>query len=206
MITTLVGKTFLKAYNEKYNRAYEAKEFFEEVFFQSVFNHSKYLMSGGNSPLENPKISWGRMMSGVIPYESNERRGERLSKFIEKASDTCESIDASMGVGYQAAETTSVTSGLVSDIKLKTDEKDIYFSWFGGALGLTVAGGYSILLEEPDVLIEIFEGWKYYRKYLNDPSLRKLKGNQINSWNGQWLTYKLGKHFKEDFIFRDLEQ
>lgn len=29
MITTLIGKTFLKAYNQKYNKEYSAKEFFE---------------------------------------------------------------------------------------------------------------------------------------------------------------------------------
>lgn len=205
MITTLIGKTFLKAYNEKLETQYEAKEFFEEVFFEKVFNHSKYLMSGGNSPLENPKISWMRMLNGNIPYESSERRKERLLTFTEKATDTGSLIDASMGLGYPASKITATTSGLVSDIDLASNEEDIYFSWFGGALGIGVAGGYNILLDEPNILLEIFEGWKYYRKYLNDSTLEKLKGNQINSWNGQWLTYKLGNHFREDFLFRDLE-
>lgn len=37
MITTLVGRTFLKAYNEKHNKDYSAKEFFEEVYFELFF-------------------------------------------------------------------------------------------------------------------------------------------------------------------------
>lgn len=43
MITTLVGKTFLKAYNEKYSKNYSAKEFFEKVYFELFFNHPKYM-------------------------------------------------------------------------------------------------------------------------------------------------------------------
>jgi hypothetical protein len=53
-------------------------------------------------------------------------------------------------------------------------------------------------------VLETYEGWKYYRQYLNDQTLDKLRGNQINSWNGQWLTYKLGNDYKEDFDFRVL--
>ena len=52
--------------------------------------------------------------------------------------------------------------------------------------------------------LEVYEGWKHYRKYLNDPTLDKLRGNQINTWNGQWLTYKLGNNFVKDFDFARL--
>ena len=205
MITTLIGKTFLKAYNEKYGKSYSAKEFFGQEYFELFFNHNKYLMSGGNSPLENPKISWEKMQKGIVPYETEERRRERLENFFEKAEGTGSVLDMGVAPGYPAAENTAATSGLVSDILIENDEDDIYFSWFGASLGIGVAGGYNILINDAQITLETYKGWKYYRKYLNDPTLNKLRGNQINSWNGQWLTYKLGKDYDENFDFSTLE-
>ncbi|WP_447639990.1 MULTISPECIES: hypothetical protein [Chitinophagaceae] len=204
MITTLVGKTFLKAYNEKYNKGYSAKDFFEQEYFELFFNHPKYLMSGGNSSFENPKISWDKIAKGIIPYETVEQRRERLIKFIDKAHSANGNVDASIAQGYPAAEITSTTSGLVTDLDIYTTEDDIYYSWIGSGLGIGVAGGFNLLINDEQITLETFEGWKYYRKYLNDPILDKLRGNQINSWNGQWLTYKLGKDYREDFDFTDL--
>lgn len=198
MITTLIGKTFLKAYNERYKAEYEAKEFFEDVFFELLFNHPKYLQWVTNSPFV-------QMRKGQKVYSlTTDERNEKLSDFFDKVETL--DPDASFAIGFPAAETKTFasTSGLVSDLVIETDEEEVYCSWFGGALGIGVAGGYNILLDESDILLEIFEGWKYYRKYLNDPTLEKLRGNQVNSWNGQWLTYKLGKHFRDDFLFRDL--
>src|SRR5690554_65837 len=206
MITTLVGKTFLKAYNEKYKQNYSAKEFFEEVYFELFFNHKKYLMSGGNSPLENPKISWDRMAKGIIPYETEDKRKERLAKFIDKSENIGSVLDMGIAPGYPAAESTAATSGLVTDILIENSEDDIYYSWFGASLGIGVAGGFNLLINDPEITLATFEGWQYYRKYLNDPTLEKLRGNQINSWNGQWLTYKFGKNYSTDFNFFNLEQ
>ena len=64
MITAAIGKIFLDAYNEKYGTTYDAKTFFVEVYYPLFFNDNKYLMTAGNTPLENPKISWGDMISG----------------------------------------------------------------------------------------------------------------------------------------------
>ncbi len=61
MITANIGRTFLDAYNEKHGSNYTAKEFFIEKYYEIFFNHNKYMMSAGNSPLENPKISWDKM-------------------------------------------------------------------------------------------------------------------------------------------------
>src|SRR5690606_20090195 len=106
--------------------------------------------------------------------------------------------DASFALGYPASESKEYasTSGLVSDVAIKTNEEDVYLSWIGSGLGVGVAGGYCILINDKRITLEIFEGWKHYRKYLNDPALSKLSGNQINSWNGQWLTYKLGNNYR----------
>ncbi len=200
MITTLVGKTFLKAYNEKYKQNYSAKHFFEEVYFELFFNHPKYMQWVTNSPFV-------QMKKGQKPHLlSIDERLEKLESLYSKVEE--EKPDASFAIGFPASESKDFasTSGLVSDIVIETDEEDIYLSWIGGGLGIGVAGGFNLLINDAEITLATFEGWQYYRKYLNDRTLEKLRGNQINSWNGQWLTYKLGKGYVEDFSFLDLEQ
>lgn len=200
MITTLVGKTFLKAYNEKYNQKYSAKEFFEKVYFELFFNHPKYMQWVTNSPFV-------QMKKGQKPHLlSSDERLEKLENLYSKVEE--EVPDASFAIGFPASESKDFasTSGLVSDIVIEADDEDVYLSWIGGGLGIGVAGGFNLLINDAEITLATFEGWQYYRKYLNDPTLEKLRGNQINSWNGQWLTYKLGKDYSESFSFFDLEQ
>lgn len=200
MITTLVGKTFLKAYNEKYSKNYSAKDFFEEVYFELFFNHPKYMQWVTNSPFV-------QMKKGQKPHLlSFDERLEKLENLYSKVEE--EVPDASFAIGFPASESKGFasTSGLVSDIVIEADDEDVYLSWIGGGLGIGVAGGFNLLINDPEITLATFEGWQYYRKYLNDSTLEKLRGNQINSWNGQWLTYRLGKDYSEDFSFFDLEQ
>ncbi|UIR57327.1 hypothetical protein LZQ00_05795 [Sphingobacterium sp. SRCM116780] len=199
MITTLIGKTFLNAYNEKYNRNYSAKEFFENEYFELFFNHQKYMQWITNSPFV-------QMKAGQKPEKlSAEDREEKLQNLFSKVKS--EIPDASFAIGYPASESKEFasTSGLVSDIKITIEKEDIYYSWIGSGLGIGVAGGYSLLINDAKVLLTTYDGWKFYRKYLSEPTLNKLRGNQVNSWNGQWLTYKLGKKFDESFSFSTLE-
>jgi hypothetical protein len=200
MITTLIGKTFLKAYNEKYKKTYTAKEFFEKEYFQFFFNHPKYMQWVTNSPFV-------QMKSGQKPETLTlEERLEKLQNLYEKAAH--ESADASFALGYPASEAKEYasTSGLVSDVVIEASEDDVYCSWIGSGLGIGVAGGFTLLINDEAILLETYEGWKPYRKYLNEATLDKLRGNQVNSWNGQWLTYKLGKDFRKDFDFTTLTQ
>ena len=84
MIAANIGKIFLEAYNEKYKSNYSAKQFFVEKYYELFFNQNKYMMSAGNSPLENPKISWDKMRTGKLPYETVEQRNSRFEKTIDK--------------------------------------------------------------------------------------------------------------------------
>lgn len=198
MITALVGRTFLEAYNRKYKGDLSPRIFFEKHYWELFYNHSKYMQWVTNSPFV-------QMKSGQIPESlSAEERIEKLANLHEKVGN--EVPDASFALGFPASETKEYasTSGLVSDIVIPVCSDDIYLSWIGSGLGITVAGGYSILFNDAAITLQTFEGWKVYRRYLSDPALDKFRGNQINTWNGQWLTYSLGNRYREDFDFSEL--
>jgi hypothetical protein len=86
------------------------------------------------------------------------------------------------------------TSGQISSIDFDLSEENILYSWFGGALGVGFGGGYDFLFENEELLWFIYNGWKYYRKFLNETS--KAKGRQIETWNGLWVCY--GLQYKND--------
>lgn len=199
MITAIIGKTFLNAYNEKYAKELSPKEFFELEYWELFYNHSKYMQWVTNSPFV-------QMKSGQKPHLlSVDERIEKLENLFEKAEN--EIPDASFALGYPASETKEYasTSGLVSDVEIPVNEDEVYLSWIGSSLGIGVAGGFTILFDNPEITLQTFEGWKVYRRYLNDPTLEKLRGNQINTWNGQWLTYSLNpEEYREDFDFSEL--
>ena len=87
----------MKAYNNKFQTNYTGRTFFEEVFVPLFFDHPKYMMTAGNSPLENPKLSWEDMIKGKKPFETAERRKERIDKMINKIES--EKADASIAIG-----------------------------------------------------------------------------------------------------------
>jgi hypothetical protein len=186
MIAANIGKIFLDAYNEKFISNYSAKEFFVEKYYEIFFNHNKYMMSAGNSPLENPKISWDKMRTGQIPYETVEKRNDRFSKTVDKIE--VGPADASIAIGFPTLDLTATTSGQVTNLDLPIKTDDIYLSWIGSGLGIGVQSGLSLLFSNKQILLHLFDGWQVYRDYLNNtPSLR---GNQINSWNGQWIAHR----------------
>ncbi|RYU92867.1 hypothetical protein [Emticicia agri] len=199
MITTVVGKTFLEAYNIKYQVNKSPKEFFEEVYFELFYNHPKYMQWVTNSPFVQMKTG---QKPELLTYDE---RIEKLENLFEKAENS--EPDASFALGFPASELKEYasTSGLVSDLLIPATPDDIYLSWIGSGLGVGVAGGFSILFDDATITLQTFEGWKIYRKYLEDDGLDKLRGNQINTWNGQWLKYSLDTdEFREDFDFTEL--
>ena len=189
MIAANIGKIFLDAYNEKYKSNYTAKEFFVEKYYKLFFNHQKYMMSAGNSPLENPKISWDKMRTGKIPYETIEQRKGRFDKTIEKIDKG--PADASIAIGFYTLDINATTSGQVTNLNLPVKTDDIYLSWIGSGFGIGVQSGLSLLFADKRILLDLFEGWQLYRNYLNKTP--ELRGNQINTWNGQWIAHRYDK-------------
>ena len=192
MIASKIGRTFLKAYNQKYDESYSAKEFFNKIYWETFYNHPKYLQWVTNSPFV-------QMKKGQKPHLLTQpEREEKLDNLHNKIDEGLR--DASIVIGYPASEEKefATTSGLVTDIELKISGDEVYYSWIGGSLGIGVAGGLSILFDNSEVLLATFEGWKIYRKFLNDESIEKLAGNKINSWNGQWLSFYFSEKYYEN--------
>ncbi len=186
MITTTIGKMFLEAYNKKYGTQYDAKTFFVDVYYPLFFDQQKYMMTAGNTPFENgPKISWAKMIKGEKPYETSDQRRCRFDNFMEKVEIGYPTTDNA--IGYASSDVNSTTSGQTSNIQYPFAKDEIYLSWIGAGLNVR-ASGLLISFFEEQILLDIFEGWKYYRKLLDNEKL--LKGNQIETWNCQWLEFK----------------
>lgn len=190
MITATIGRIFLEAYNKKYGTKYDAKTFFVEVYYPLFFDNNKYMMTAGNTPLENgPKISWPNMIKGSIPFETLEQRKLRYDNFLEKVEIGYPTTDNA--IGYASSDVNSTTSGQTSNLQYPFAKDEIYLSWIGAGLNVR-AGKLLILFFEKQILLDIFEGWKYYRELLDNEKL--LKGNQIESWNCQWLEFKYSEN------------
>jgi len=183
MITSNIGKIFLEAYNEENGTSYDAHTFFLEQFYPLFFDQNKQMMYVINSPFVQQLPSCRDCIKGIKSFEDIEQRAKRLNAFIEKVENN--DADMSIAIGYPSIEVNAKTSGQVTDLKMNTSKEDIFLSWIGGALGITVSGGVSILFSHKNILLDIFKGWKFYRKALNETLM--LDGNKINSWNGQWL-------------------
>ncbi len=189
MVTSVIGKIFLDAYNAKYNTSYSAEQFFLEIFYPLFFDSNKYLYWVQNSPFVQMKKG-----QKVETLKSDERK-EKLDNFIEKIDGGI--ADASIAIGYPASEEKeyATTSGQVSNLSFPTSKEDVYCSWFGSALGVGVQGGISIFFYNVDILLDVYEGWKLYRKAIDN--IDKLPGNKIMTWNGQWLAHRYSLVFNE---------
>ena len=186
MITAAVGKMFLDAYNEKYGTNYGAKTFFVEVYHPLFFDSNKYLQWVSNSPFVQMK------KGQEVETLTIDERKEKLQDFMTKVEETSKP-DASIAPGFPASEIKdfSTTSGQVTDLDMLTEKEGFFLSWIGSSLGIGLQGGLSILFTEPEILMDLFDGWRLYRTMLNEND--SLKGNQVNTWNGQWLAHRYDK-------------
>lgn len=178
MIATSIGRTFLFAYNKRFGKNCSAKEFFVEVYFPLFFDHGKYMQWVTNSPFVQG------LKKGIAP-EPEERR-LKLETLMEKVFD-CEA-DASIAIGFPSLEPTASTSGQLTNLTLPLKEEEVYLSWIGGGLGIGVQSGLSMFFNNEQILMDLYDGWQLYRDQLNQTP--QLRGNQINTWNGQWIAHR----------------
>ncbi len=178
MISASIGRKFLKSYNDKHGSSYNAKNFFIEKYFPLFFDHEKYMQWVTNSPFVQG-IKKGN------PPTVLERK-QKMQVLIDKVSNS--PADASIAIGYPSLDFIATTSGQITNLNLPLCEEDVFYSWIGSGLGIGVQGALSILFDKAELLLDLFEGWQVYRDYLNKTA--KLRGNQINTWNGQWIAHR----------------
>jgi hypothetical protein len=185
MYTSYIGKKFLNLYREKYNKPddYTAQQFFDEVLFPLFFDDDKHFLNVANS-------SFFQSVSKNLIKNGESFNQAKLKRFHENVN---EGASLTTLVGYAAQKLTAGTSGQVTSLNFKIDSEEMYSSWIGAGLAIAMGGGYSILIDNEDILFGLFLGWEYYRKYLTQTP--NLKGNQIDTWNSYWIVHFLSKDF-----------
>ena len=196
MITSYIGSVFLEAYNAREGTDYNGKRFFTEVFHPLFFDHEKYMLWPSNSPF----VQGVKKGKPFTPAE----RAEKLAELHHKIN-TEPRADASMAIGYPAAELTRPTSGQVTGMELPLQVEDYYLSWIGATLGIGVEKGWVILFDNPEILLSVFDGWRYYRELLE--GVPQTEPNKVLTWNGCWIQHRYDtdmsfdpKHPTDDFL------
>lgn len=182
MITSVIGRQFLAAYNAAYGLNLSVAEYFEERFIRLFFDHPKYLMEGGNSKLGNGFGKFKTVTREYLmpPYE----RQVRIKAFLKMMLDN---PAGSSPLGYHTIDFGKISSSQVSNVTQDPTTEEAMLSWVGGALSIGVEGGLLILIPIAEVLLKIEEGWHTYRNLQTQQ--QSLRPNQITTWNGQWLNH-----------------
>lgn len=186
MYTSYIGKKFLRLWNEREGANKSAKDFFDEVMFPIFFNDNQHLMHVHGSSF------FQKLSKSLIKPGKSEHilRLERLHSNIDDRK-----ISGSTYVGYAAEDIQETTSGQLTSIDRSIESEEIYASWIGEGLGIGMSGGI-ILIEEDEILINLYKGWGLYRKYLQQT--QNLKDKQIETWNGHWLHHVFSDVFDPD--------
>jgi len=196
MYTSYIGRRAIDLYNEHVHDGppLEPKAFFDEVLFPVFFDDERYLFWPNNAPFAQPKYSGSR----DDPAVRQEARAETHEKI-----GAIERPVGHLVMGGMADGPMETTSGQVSAVGATAVAEDAYCSWAGALCGVGLSGGLSILIDHDDVLRSLLEGWSQYRRYLEQtPS---LKGNQIETWNGQWLAHRFGWEYSASDPLRDFD-
>lgn len=184
MYTSYIGKKFLQLYNEREGTHFSAKAFFEEVFFEIFFNDPKHLMHVHGS-------SFFQKVSAKNLNEGESQEEFRLRRFQTDIADG--KLSGSTFVGYAAETAAATTSGQVSTLPIEIKQEEMYASWMGQALGIGVSGGYVMLVDQPEVIMTLYDGWQFYRQYLEQTP--NVKDKQVETWNGHWLNHAFGRKY-----------
>lgn len=178
MYTAYIGRRLVDLLNTRDQSQRTVSEFFSGEYFELFFDNERYLQHVNNS-----KFDQAYKQKGKSPLTLSLRATVLAAQQTRIENDA---PDGSFFLGGAAAEVTAGTSGQVTDIQLPVSPDEVYASWIGAALGIGVSGGMNVLVDNDDVLLALYDGWKFYRRYLTQSP--DLKPHQVNTWNGWWIT------------------
>lgn len=194
MYTVEIGRQFLKYYNQKTGNDYTALEFFEEEFFPVVFECDDkeqlypFIHNSSFHQSSYPSIAKKEEM------EVSEYRKERFYEDLELVPKGEISLSHSKLIGAKSGSPSDVPSGQVSDIEMDISRDEMIYSWIGGAFGIAFKGGYDVLIHDNELNWQIFLGWKFYRKFIEQTP--NVKARQLTDWNANWIYY--GGDYKKE--------
>lgn len=178
MYTAYIGKRLIDLYNQQEQTQHSAATFYQQVYYPLFFDDDRFLQHVNNS-----KFDQAYKQQKKTPLTA-EVRAQTLAAQLEKIEN--EPPDGSFYLGGAAADATAGTSGQVNSLVIEIPAEDVYASWIGAALGVGVNGGLNLLVDSDQVLLVLYNGWHWYRKYMKETPA--LKAHQVNTWNGWWLT------------------
>lgn len=183
MYTVHIGRRFLELYNARMGCEKTPLEFYNEVYWPLFFNcaDEKQMQQVHGSWFFQPDIA---KKNAKTPHLIPGIRKDSFLKAVTGCSQGNEPVTGGIAVGFMSTEE-STTSGQVTDVDQRPTLDDSLCSWFGAGLGIGFGGGVDFLAEDEDLIWYIYEGWRFYRKYLTDTN--NLKGRQIETWNGLWI-------------------
>jgi hypothetical protein len=182
MYHSVIGKRLVACLNHRDGTDFTVRQFFDQVYIPLFFGSARLMQNINNSPFDQAITKQKK------PF-TIELQQECLRLVHGKVQDL--EPDASFFLGGPASGSIETTSGQVTSMRIPVKPDDVYASWIGAALGLTVQGGMALLVDDDAVLLTTYDGWMEYRRYLDQtPAVKPL---QINTWNGQWVTHRMGR-------------
>ena len=203
MNTVYAGKQLLKYLERKRGGKIDPKTFFDKEFWPIMFNapDQQHLMQVHNSDFFQGSYKKSAGKEGIaLPLF----RKSKFETSIKEVAGGKKNVSAGIGVGFMAGGPAETTFGQVTDLPLNFTEEELLCSWFGGALGIGFGGGYDFLTLEPEIFEFIYQGWPFYRELIKDTP--RLKGKQIQAWNGLWLCYGLKYRDNPKEAYRKVKQ
>ena len=179
MYHAVIGKRLVECINRRDGKTYTMRSFFDDEYVPLFFGSDRMLQNVNNSPFDQAITKQKKPFTQQLKEDCLKQVHAKVQSQVP---------DASFFLGGPASGSTETTSGQVTSMRVPVSEEDVYASWIGAALGLTVQGGMILLIDAEDVLLATYDGWAEYRKYLDQTP--KLKPLQINAWNGQWIAGK----------------
>lgn len=192
MYTAYIGKRLIELYNQREQTQHTAATFYQEVYYKLFFDDDRFLQHVNNS-----KFDQAYKQQKKTPLTAAVRAQALEAQLTKIENDT---PDGSFYLGGAAADATAGTSGQVNSLAIEIPAEDVYASWIGAALGIGVNGGLNLLVDSDLVILTLYDGWHWYRKYMKETSA--LKAHQVNTWNGWWLTNAFDKRFNPAHPFR----
>ena len=166
--------------NRRDGTNYGIRDFFDQIYIPLFFGSARLLQNVNNSPFDQAITKQKKAFTPELASDCLKQVHKKVKEQVP---------DASFFLGGPAAGSAETTSGQVTAMTVPVSTDDVYASWIGSALGLTVQGGMTILIDSEDVLLETYDGWLQYRRLLDQTP--KIKPLQINTWNGQWVRKKM---------------